>query len=503
MSGRTAWTGRPFAAHASALIAGALLPGAFSPFGIWPLAVVCPAVLLALVLRLEPRAAALRGWFFGAGMFGTGSSWVYVSIHDFGYAPVPLAAALTLGFCLGLALVPAATVWVWARFFRERRGGVLLGFPAAWVLGEWCRIWLLTGFPWLYLGYSQLDGPLAGWAPVGGVLGLGALLAFTAAALVVALQQGRRWPIALLIAALLWGLGPALSRVDWVRPQGDPLEVAMVQGNIPQELKWEPGHLETTLETYAQLSEPLWGVDLVVWPEAALPAYFDRLSDYLQALARRAAVAGSTLLTGVPTRIANPDANRGFDVFNSVVAIGADSGLYHKRHLVPFGEYVPLDSVLRGLIAFFDLPMSSFSAGPAEQPLLGVKGLQLAPFICYEIVFPDMVASALPDADVLLTVSNDTWFGRSIGPLQHLQMARMRALENGRPLIRATNNGVSALVDARGEILVRGGQFTREVVRGEIQPTTGATPYSRTGSAPLIVLAILVLAGVRASRNGQ
>lgn len=503
MTGIRAWTGRPVARHASALIAGALLPAAFAPFGIWPLALICPAALLALILPLDSRKAALCGWFFGAGMFGTGSSWVYVSIHDFGYAPIPLAAALTLGFCLGLALLPAATVWIWARFLRARRGGVLLGFPAMWVLGEWCRIWLLTGFPWLYLGYSQLDGPLAGWAPVSGVLGLGALLSFSAAALVVALQRGRRGLSAVAVAALLWALGPALSLIDWVRPRGAPLAVAMVQGNIPQELKWEPGHLEATLETYEELSEPLWGTDLIVWPEAALPAYLDRLSDFLQALARRSAVAGSTLLTGVPTRFSNPDAKRGFDAFNSVLAVGADSGIYHKRHLVPFGEYVPLDSVLRGLIAFFDLPMSSFSAGPADQPLLAVKGLQLAPFICYEIVFPDMVASALPDADVLLTVSNDTWFGRSIGPLQHLQMARMRALENGRPLIRATNNGVSALVDARGRILVRGGQFTREVVRGEIQPTSGATPFSRAGSAPVLALAILALAAVRASRKPQ
>ena len=479
------------AGHGAALLAGALLPAALAPFDVWPLAVLCPLALLALLVRLGPAAAALRAWSFGVGLFGTGASWVYVSIHQYGSAPVPLAAFLTLLFCLGLALFPALTFWAWARWLRARPGGVLFGFTAAWVLGEWWRGWFLTGFPWLYAGYSQLEGPLAGWAPVLGVLGIGLILAFTAAASYLTLTRWRGGPAALAASALLWTAGPLLERIGWTEPTGEPLSVAMVQGNIAQELKWEPGQLEAILDTYVAMSEPLWGNDLLVWPEAAVPAYLDLVVDRLAPLAARAVASGSTLLLGIPTRDANAAKRRGFDAFNSIAVIGADSGLYHKRRLVPFGEYVPLESWLRGLIAFFDLPMSSFSRGPAAQAPLVVHGQRVAPSICYEIVYPDLVGAGARDAGVLLTVSNDTWFGASIGPLQHLQMARMRALETGRPLVRATNNGISALIDARGRITVRGGQFTQEVIRGEVQPTTGLTPFARWGSWPLVLLLIV------------
>ena len=489
--GRLAGPG--IAGHAAALLAGALLPAALAPFDIWPLAVLCPLALLALLRRPGPAVAALRAWSFGVGMFGTGASWVYVSIHQYGSAPVPLAAFLTLLFCLGLALFPALTFWAWARWVRERPGGVLFGFTAAWVLGEWWRGWFLTGFPWLYAGYSQLEAPLAGWAPVLGVLGIGLILAFTAAALYLTLTRTRGGPAALAASALLWTAGPLLERAGWTVPAGEPLSVAMVQGNIAQELKWEPGQLEAILDTYVAMSEPLWGTDLVVWPEAAVPAYLDLVVDKLAPLAARAVQSDSTLLLGIPTRDANETRRRGFDAFNSIAVIGTDSGLYHKRRLVPFGEYVPLEPWLRGLIAFFDLPMSSFSSGPAEQAPLTVRGLRVAPSICYEIVYPDLVGAGAAQAELLLTVSNDTWFGASIGPLQHLQMARMRALETGRPLIRATNNGISALIDDRGRLLVRGGQFTQEVIRGDVQPTTGLTPFARWGSWCALLLAVLPL----------
>lgn len=483
--------------HCAALLAGAALPAALAPLSFWPLAILCPAALLALLGQLSPRAAMLRGWCFGAGMFGTGASWVYVSIHDYGAAPIPVAALLTLLFCLGLALLPAIGCWAWARWVRARPGGTLFGFPAVWVLGEWCRVWLLSGFPWLYIGYSQIDGPLAGWAPITGVFGVSLILCFSSATLVLVLRRSPGAAAAALSCALLWVAGPALARIAWVEPLGPEIPVAMVQGNIPQLLKWEAGHLDRTLAIYSGMSEALWGTAVVVWPESAVPAYFDLITDFLGEQATRAAASGSTLILGIPTRNATDADRRGYDAFNSLVVLGADSGIYHKRHLVPFGEYVPLESWLRGLIAFFDLPMSSFSSGPALQPSLAVQGLRVAPFICYEIVYPDLVRSALPQADLLLTVSNDTWFGASAGPLQHLQMARMRALENGRALIRATNNGVSALIDHRGQVSVHGAQFTREVIRGSVQPTRGLTPFARWGSWPALTLAALLIVLVR------
>jgi apolipoprotein N-acyltransferase len=260
-------------------------------------------------------------------------------------------------------------------------------------------------------------------------------------------------------------------------------------------LKWDPDHLDKTLAIYRELSAPLWGADLVVWPESAVPAYLDRVTDFLSSQAMLAAGAGSTLLLGIPTRDSDADDPRGYHTFNSVIALGAESGMYHKRRLVPFGEYVPLDVWLRGLIAFFDLPMSGFSRGPEAQALLSAGGHGIGPFVCYEIAYPELVRGALPQAGLLLTVSNDTWFGASAGPLQHLEIARMRALENGRDLVRATNNGVSALTDHRGRITARGAQFTREVIRGSVQPRTGLTPFARFGSWPALLLCALMLLG--------
>jgi len=382
---------------------------------------------------------------------------------------------------------------VWARWFRDRRLGTLIGFPAIWIFSEWWRTWLLTGFPWLFAGYSQLEAPLSGWAPVIGVLGISAILALTASTIgsMVTARKIRALPIAMIAA--LWAAGFGLSSVDWSQPDGEPINVAMVQANIPQEFKWAPGHLDSTLDTYLELSADHWGADLVLWPEAALPAYADRITDFLDSVDRRAEQSGSTLITGIPTRISDASTARGYKARNSLLMMGANHGQYHKRHLVPFGEYVPLEAILRGLIDFFDLPMSSFSAGPDAQPALKMGSTLLAPLICYEIVYPDLVTSGVPEAGVLLTISNDTWFGASAGPLQHLQMARMRALENARPVIRGTNNGVSALIDEHGQIIVNSAQFTREVIRGDIQPQTGATPFALLGSWPTVTAMLLSL----------
>lgn len=489
------------ASQAGALLAGAMLPLSLAPFDVWPVALLSPTLLLLSLTHGSASAAAWRGWLFGLGMWGAGASWVYVSIHDYGAAPLPLAATLTLLFCMGLALFQALTFGAWARWLRPRHGGLLLGFPAAWVLGEWLREWFLTGFPWLYLGYSQLDGPLAGWAPVTGVHGIGLILALSAATGVAwvgaaearGAHRVRARRLALAIVAAAWALAWPLGRIDWTEPAGEARSVAMVQGNIPQLLKWDPRHLEDTLAVYASMSEPLWGADIVVWPESSVPAYFDLVREFLGTQAAAAAAKGSTLILGLPMRDDEPGARRGYVARNSVIALGPEPGVYHKRHLVPFGEYVPMEGVLRGLIAFFDLPMSSFSGGPAGQPPLRADGVAIAPSICYEVVYPELVRTGAADAALLLTVSNDTWFGASIGPLQHLQMARMRALENGRALIRATNDGVSALVDHRGRVTVRGAQFSREVIRGEVQPRAGRTPYSWVGAWPVLGLCLLML----------
>lgn len=487
------------------LLSGALLTLSFAPFGLWLLGLLALALYHGLLQQLLPWQAARRSFWFGLGLFSSGTSWVYVSIHIYGAAPVPLAALLTGLFCLGLALFFFLFGYVYARWLRTAPGGPVLGFAGAWVLMDWLRSWLLTGFPWLYPGYAYLDTPLAGWAPIGGVWLVSFAVLASAGVLAQWVGEGRlRWANVAWIAGF-WLGGWGLAAVEWTTPKGEPLRVAMVQANIPQAVKWDPAQFRPTLALYQQMSEPLWkGHDLVIWPEAAIPGYFQGVADLVHAL--QAEGDGAALLAGTPWLEQNAPASvrPGGIVYNSAVVVDgrhAESGrwlepVYHKQHLVPFGEYVPLESWLRGLIAFFDLPMSSFSEGPRPQKALDVASTVIAPAICYEVVYPEQLRQFLPGAELLLTISNDAWFGRSIGPHQHMQMAQMRALEHGREMIRSTGNGITALVDHRGRIRQQLPQFERAVLSGEVQPYQGRTPFTWMGTTPWIAGLTLLVVGM-------
>ncbi len=474
-----------------ALFAGSLITLSLSPYNWWPAGILSCCLYVALLRHCSTRSAFFYGWLYGLGMFGTGVSWVYVSIHVHGNAGVLLAGFLTALFVAGLALLQGLFAWVYVRFFRDLMAGMLLGFPALWVLFEWLRSWLLTGFPWLYLGYSALDTWADGWAPVAGVFGLSLICAFSASCLYLAYM--RRHTQAYLIygtmVAALWLIGWQLQQAKWVAPASkQPLSVAMIQANIPQELKWQREYYQPTLNLYRDMTEPVLGKDLILWPESAIPSFYQRAGEFLDPMVEAAANKNSALITGIPWREDNSHM-----YYNSVVAMGAASGVYQKQRLVPFGEYVPMQSWLRGLIAFFDLPMSSFSAGSADQPPLRAHDFRLSPFICYEIVYPDLVREFTRETDLMITVSNDTWFGSSIGPIQHLQMARMRALENGRYLLRATNNGISAIIDERGHVVTQSEQFKRTTLQGDVNVMIGNTPFALIGSLPVILISFSTL----------
>ncbi|RZA14574.1 MAG: apolipoprotein N-acyltransferase, partial [Proteobacteria bacterium] len=302
-------------------------------------------------------------------------------------------------------------------------------------------------------------------------------LALTAALLCNLARLRHRKPLlagAVVLLLAPWILGQAFKGHNWTTPAGEPLNVAAVQGNIAQSIKWNPEAVDHQLQLYRDKTFVSKPVDLIVWPETAVPVLMDSAQGYLAMMGRFASDRHSALITGVPIRQVE-DGQRRF--YNGITVVGDGEGLYRKQKLVPFGEYVPLQDLLRGLIAFFDLPMSDFARGPADQPLLQAKGYQIAPFICYEVVYPELAASMAARSDLLLTISNDTWFGTSIGPLQHLQMAQMRALEAGRWMIRATNNGVTALIDPFGNITTQVPQFEEAVMYGEVTPMQGLTPY--------------------------
>ena len=489
------WITRPgWPGHLLAVAAGALTTLALAPFDFWPLALVSLALFYLGLRQVSPRQALLRGWCYGFGTFAAGTSWIYVSIHTYGGASALLAGLLMLGFIAGVALFFALPAWCWARWLRRSEAPLAdtLAFAALWVGQEAFRGWFLTGFPWLYMGYSQTDGPLAGLAPVGGLWLVSFSLALSAAAL-CNLARLRRNRAALALAVVLlatpWVEAGLLKGKAWTTPAGAPLTVAAMQGNIAQSLKWDPAQIDAQLELYRDLTLGARRTDLVIWPETAVPVLLDNAQGYLSRLGDFANSRQAALITGVPIRQEIEQQRR---YFNGITTVGAGEGTYLKQKLVPFGEYVPLQDILRGLIAFFDLPMSDFARGPADQPLLKAKGYEIAPFICYEVVYPEFAAGMAARSDLLLTISNDTWFGTSIGPLQHLQMARMRALEAGRWMIRATNSGVTALIDPLGQITEQLPSFEVGVMYGEVVPMGGLTPYLHWRSWPLISLCALV-----------
>ena len=490
------WITRPgWPGNLLAVAAGAITTLALAPFNIWPLALVTLAMFYLGLRDLRPRQALARGWCYGFGVFGAGTSWIYVSIHTYGGASALLAGLLMLAFIAAIAFFFALPAWVWARWIRRNEAPLAdaLAFAALWLAQEAFRGWFLTGFPWLYAGYSQLDGPLAGLAPLGGMWLISFSLALSAALLcnLNRLRERKAFLITALAVLLTpWAIGMALKGHTWTRPAGEPLKVAAIQGNIEQSLKWDPAQLNAQLALYRDMTFTSKQADLIVWPETAVPVLKESAQGYLDMMGSFASDRRSALITGVPIRQVTHDQRR---YYNGITVTGEGDGTYLKQKLVPFGEYVPLQDLLRGLITFFDLPMSDFARGPSDQTLLQAKGYQIAPYICYEVVYPEFAASLAARSDLLLTISNDTWFGTSIGPLQHLQMAQMRALEAGRWMIRATNNGVTGLIDPFGRITAQIPQFERGILYGEVVPMQKLTPYLKWRSWPLIILSTLLL----------
>jgi apolipoprotein N-acyltransferase len=479
---------------ALALLAGLALPLAFSPFDGFPVAPLSVAVLFLVWLHASPRRACLRGGLFGVAAFGFGLFWVHESFQ-YNHIALGYAVVLTGVLVLFLALYPACTGYLARRALQGHERWMLLGvLPAVWVLLEWVRGWLFTGVTWLQLGYSQVASPLKGLFPVVGVLGVGWVVCVSAGLLVLAAREPgvSRWRwLALFVA--LWSAGWLAGLVHWSTPRGEPIRVALVQGNLPQDQKWLAEMRKPTLDRYLSLTRGHWDADLVVWPEAALPGLRDSMDAFVDALTAEARANGAEVIFGVPVLDRPKDR-----FFNSVFVVGREETSYHKRHLVPFGEYLPLDALLRPITEALGIPVADFSPGPAEQALPSAAGHPLGVTVCYEIAFGREVLRALPQAELLVTVSNDAWFGKSIGPHQHMQMARARALETGRFLLRATNTGITAIVAPDGRIVAQAPQFEIHVLGGSAQAMVGTTPYVRTGNGAVVILASLTLVGMLA-----
>lgn len=476
-----------------ALLAGLLLTLSYAPFAYWPLAFVCLATLFWLWQRDSLKRACWRGLLFGLGLYGSGASWVYVSIHEFGHTPAIAAGLLTMGFVLLLAvLTPVACAWVYRRFFsRATPVAIVLALPALWLLFEWLRGVIFTGFPWLNVGYSQTDSMLNSIAPLLGVYGVCYVVALLATLLMLIITRSELRVFFICAVAIILGFVWFLQDIPWSRPLNEPLKITLLQGNVSQHDKWQPGQREIILQRYKKLAAENLDSDLIIWPETAIPAFFhDVMNDYLADIERLAKDSKTDMLIGVPVKLTQAGQ---VSYFNSMVSVGQEQTFYHKRHLVPFGEYVPFGDLIRQIGGFFNLPMSDFRSGELLQPQMQVAGHVVGISICYEDAFGEEVILALPEASLLVNVSNDAWFGDSLAPHQHLQIARMRALETARPLVRATNTGITAVIDHLGIVQNRIPQFMSGSLTTAVQPMHGATPYVLLGNAGILWLVLISL----------
>jgi apolipoprotein N-acyltransferase len=479
---------------AAAFAAGASFNAGFAPFGWWPIALLAPAALFALIRGLPPRRACAAGAAFGAGLFAFGTYWLYTCLHVFGLVPVWLTLVLQTLLVALMSAYLAALCYLANRFWLKpgaTRDWLVL--PALWVLLEWLRGWLSSGFPWLSTGYAMIDSPLSGWAPIFGVYGVTWAAAAVSVAINVAFMPvvpfSRRCRAAA-AAAILFIVPVLLARHHWTHAAGSPITIAAVQGAVPQDQKWQRKNRELTMQRYLRLTDEAWGARLIIWPEAAMPVLAPEIGDYLQALKEQGRTHDADFAIGLVNYL---PATKQY--FNGILVLGeSGDGWYYKRHLVPFGEYFPVPAFVRSWLRLMSLPYDDFTAGAAHQTMLSAAGQPLGLTICYEDAFGSEQLEVLRQATLLINVTNNAWYGDSTAPHQHLQIARMRALEAGRFLVRAANDGITATIDSQGKFIARLPQFQEGVLRAVVQPMTGLTPYARLGNHPVVIGALGCLA---------
>jgi apolipoprotein N-acyltransferase len=512
-----------------AALAGCALTFSFAPFYFYPLAFFSVGVLAYLWMLETPKEAFWSGWAYGIGFFGSSTYWVYISIHYFGNAPVVIALIVTILFVLFLAFLFFALLGVFTSYLihhnhlramlnrscatknagsiRKRRWiprlcrgttaeGNLHGysipslfiFPACWVLGEFWRTYILTGFPWALLGYSQMHSPLRSLAPIIGVYGISYITALIASILIVLGSHATSFAkknVGIALMIIIFVAAFSFQGVQWTRASGPSINVSLIQGNIDQNHKWDLEYLIKILETYKNLSASQWTSKLIVWPEAAVPTFPEEVPKFIAFLNENAKANHSNLLFGVPFQNTLTK-----QYYNGMMMVGENQGVYEKVHLVPFGEYLPLKFLFAWFYHYFQVPMSSASAGPRYQEPLKMDGFKIAPFICYEIIYPWRVLRDTIGRQLIISISDDSWFGNSIALDQHQQMAQMRALETGRYLLLGANTGITAIIDPRGRVIKKAPQDQEYVLAGEILPMSGKTPLMFWQYYPILLLAL-------------
>ena len=462
----------------------------FAPFDVSYLVFLALIFLMASWQVLTPARAAFRGGLFGLGLFGFGVSWVFVSIHEYGGADLIESIILTASFVSFWALFLALTGYLASALVRfTTPAQYILSIPCLWVLMEYFRgFWFLNGFPWFQIAYTQLESSLAGFIPVMGVYGTGFIVALISACVVRMLQNNKNW---LFFGSLIVGLcfsGALLKSIQWTHPIGDGLKTSLIQGNITQDRKWAPDNKSATLLKYKNMTEAQWGSDIVIWPETAVPAYYREVKEtFLDPLEQSAIRHKTDIVVSLPIRSEQAGMN-----YNAILVLGRTAGVYRKKHLLPFGEYLPLKPLSEYILNKVNIRLGRFIPGSDDQKLLVAAGYPFIASICYEDAFGSQNIQKLNEAAFLVNVTNDAWFGRTIEPYQHMQIARMRALETGRYLLRATNTGISGMVAPDGKVIRQAPAFSTAALTGTILPMGGMTPYALIGDR----FQIFLMAGV-------
>lgn len=489
------------------LLLGLIVSFAFAPHSYYFVEIFSLGAMLGLARARSRKMASLMWFCFGIGMFGYGVWWIQVSVHQFGLPLYSFSVSVTAALIIVQALHIGIFGWMSHPFLQSKDWRVAIaGVPVSWVLIEFLRGWFGSGFPWLLLGYAHVESMLGALAPIGGVHLVSYAVVFLTTSL-ISLSVHRK-PTPLILAGMLIATAYGLRFTAWSEPiEAGTRQVGLVQAAIPQEIKWHPDVREPSINLYRQLSENLWDTDVVIWPETAIPAFPDEVPNTLTELAERASSEKATLLVGMATRD-KPDVKVGRRIyFNSLIKVG-DANVskvsasvesnatniaasYNKRHLVPFGEYMPFDAVLRPITDKLNVPMSDFSSGKSENVTIRANDMIFGVSICYEDAYAQLLRDALPSANVLVNISNDAWFGDTIAPHQHLQISQMRARELARFMLRATNTGISAIIDEQGRVIAKSEQFEPEVLRGEFKLLGGQTPYARFGAAPILCFSLL------------
>ncbi|MFT5259929.1 MAG: apolipoprotein N-acyltransferase [Saprospiraceae bacterium] len=481
-------------------IAGGLFSLGFAPFGWWPLPLLTLAILFVCFNTANKKQSFIMGLCFGLGQFGVGVSWVYVSMVNFGNMSPVLAVVAVILMTVFLACYPALAA---LSFTLLKSGSKIFNLiflaPACWVLWEALRSHLFTGFPWLLAGYSSIDSWLVGYAPIGGVVMLSLLTCLIAGLVGLAFSGFSRTDVVrsfgpLIVIAFLFGVGAILKSIQWTKPTGQELTVGMVQLDVPLGLKWQEGMQDQIMRSYIDASQSLEeGVDLLIWPEGALPQFYHQMSATVRESIERlkpALVFGSLERRELGNEVL---------VHNSMVLLdgeqleGKREQIYRKYHLVPFGEFFPLEWLLTDLLAQLQVPMSNMTSWYGKQPYLSSKGFNWLPTICYEDAFPEDWRASIPNATAILNISEDAWFGDSFAPHQRLEMGRMRSIETGREMVRVSNSGLSTVVRVDGSYDQITPQFEAVILSDKVNGYQGETPYVKWGQLPVYMSLFIIL----------